>query len=250
MRASPSSCAPKFSQEASRYHYEVPDYDLYPDPYNRTRILLDWVGKDKRVLELGCSTGYMSKYMAEKQNCSVVGVELDPIAAKNAEKYCSEVLVRDLNRDDPFKEIKKQSFDVVLMGDVLEHLVDSQSLLIQVKELLNGDAKIVVCLPNVLHWITRINLLMGRFDYEDAGTLDHTHLRFFTAKSSRQLIESAGYQITKFYPAFGGSLSGYARPIWQKLADWLPGLFAFQFLFEARPLQAPERGANGSLNKP
>lgn len=228
---------PQFSGSSRRYHYEVPDYDVHPDAYSRTRKLLTWVGTNKRVLELGCSTGYMSKYMAQKQNCSVIGIEMDPAAAKQAEKYCREVYVRDLNQRGPLDGLEKNSFDVVLMGDVLEHLVDSRGLLTQVLELLAADGKVVICLPNVLHWLTRIKMLAGRFDYESAGTLDHTHLRFFTEKSARRLIESAGYRITGFFPAFGGRMSGHARPLWQFLANNLPGLFAFQLLFEAVPVQ-------------
>jgi 2-polyprenyl-3-methyl-5-hydroxy-6-metoxy-1,4-benzoquinol methylase len=229
---------PQFSGASSRYHYEVPDYDIYPDAYSRTRKLLNWVGSDKRVLELGCSTGYMSRYMAEKQNCSVVGIEMDPAAAQQAEEYCQEVHVRNLNQSGPLDGLRKHSFDVVLMGDVLEHLVDAQGLLTEVRELLTENGKVVICLPNVLHWLTRIKLLAGRFDYESAGTLDHTHLRFFTERSARRLIESAGYRITSFFPAFGGRMAGHARPLWQFLANILPGLFAFQLLYEAVPLQS------------
>jgi SAM-dependent methyltransferase len=247
-----------FSDSSLRYRYDVPDYDLQPDAYSRTRILLSWVGKSKRVLELGCSTGYMSKYMVEKQDCSVVGIELDPAAADCARSFCREIFVRDLNESHRFAGIVKHSFDVVLMGDVLEHLVDPLGLLIQIRELLDANAKIVICLPNVLHWLTRIKMLLGRFDYEAAGTLDHTHLRFFTEKSSRELIAAAGFQVTRFYPAFGGRLAGHARPMWQTLANWFPGLFAFQLLYEAIPLPphsatadtAVQDSANSVLDTP
>jgi hypothetical protein len=75
---------------------------------------------------------------------------------------------------------------------------------------------------------------MGQFDYQPWGTFDHTHLRFFTLKTARELIESVGYRIIRFHPAFGGRMSGHARPMWQVLARTIPGLFAYQFLFEAR----------------
>jgi methionine biosynthesis protein MetW len=224
----------ELSTKSSRYHYVVPDFDTNPDAYNRTWILLDWIGTGKRVLELGCSTGFMSHYMAEKRGCLVTGVEVDSDAAQQAARFCKQILTRDLNRQDWSADLDKNSFDVVLMGDVLEHLVNPAKLLAQIRELLDTNASIVVCLPNVLHWITRLKLLVGRFDYEAGGTLDHTHLRFYTVKTARQLIESAGFRITRFHPAFGGRLAGHARPLWQKLAQLFPGLFAFQLLYEAR----------------
>jgi 2-polyprenyl-3-methyl-5-hydroxy-6-metoxy-1,4-benzoquinol methylase len=226
---------PRLSTDSGRYHYLIPDYETHPDPYSRTWILLDWVGTGKRVLELGCSTGCMSQYMTQKRNCSVTGVEVDCAAAEQAAKFCGEVLVRNLDRPDWISGLRESKFDVVLMGDVLEHLVAPRELLVQTRELLDAEATAVICLPNVVHWITRLKILFGRFDYESAGTLDHTHLRFYTVKTARELIESAGYRITRFHPAFGGRLSGYARPIWQWLARWFPGIFAIQLLYEAKP---------------
>jgi 2-polyprenyl-3-methyl-5-hydroxy-6-metoxy-1,4-benzoquinol methylase len=247
------SIASQFSEDSSRYHYEVPDWQLHPDPKNRTWVLLNWVGRDKRVLELGCSTGYMSKYMVQNQNCSVIGIELDRAAAQQAAKFCREVHVRNLNNADRFAGLDQQSFDVVLMGDVLEHLTDPRGVLIQIRKFLDHNARIVVCLPNVLHWLTRIKILLGHFDYEPSGTLDYTHLRFFTVKTSRELIEGAGYRVTKFRPAFGGRFCGRAQAVWQSLADWFPGLFAFQLLYEAEPLEVnarPEASDQGELAEP
>ena len=223
-----------FSRESSRYEYVIPDYEQHPDVYSRTCILLEWVGAGKRVLELGCSTGFMSKYLTQKRGCSVVGIEIDPAAAAQAEKSCREVLVRDLGARDWISGLPKKAFDVVLIGDVLEHLADPAALLFQIRSLLDSNAILVISLPNIVHWITRLKILFGHFDYELGGTLDHTHLRFYTPKTAREMIESAGYRITKFHPAFGGRLSGHARPVWQWLAHRLPGLFAFQLLFEAK----------------
>jgi 2-polyprenyl-3-methyl-5-hydroxy-6-metoxy-1,4-benzoquinol methylase len=227
----------KFSRESSRYEYDIPDYERHPDPYDRTWVLVDWIGAGKSVLELGCSTGFMSRYLTQQRGCSVVGIEVDESAAVQAGKFCHHVLVRDLNRPDWMTGLGEREFDVVLMADVLEHLADPSTLLAQLRPLLNKNASIVICLPNVVHWITRLKVLFGHFDYAACGTLDHTHLRFYTPESAREMIESAGYQITRFHPAFGGRLSGYARPIWQMLANLFPGLFAIQILFEAKVLE-------------
>jgi 2-polyprenyl-3-methyl-5-hydroxy-6-metoxy-1,4-benzoquinol methylase len=230
-RPHPSS---EFSTESSRYHDVVPDFETQPDSNNRTWILLDWAGTGKRVLELGCSTGYMSQYMAEKRNCSVTGIEVDESAAQRAARFCQQIFVRDLNDPEWMTDLPRNSFDVVMMGDVLEHLIDPLKLLVQIRDLLDTNASIIVCLPNVLHWVTRLKLLVGRFDYEASGTLDHTHLRFYTVKTARRLIEDGGYRIVRFGTAIGGRFSGHASPVWQRLANLFPGIFAFQLLFEAR----------------
>jgi 2-polyprenyl-3-methyl-5-hydroxy-6-metoxy-1,4-benzoquinol methylase len=221
------------SRGSSHYDFVIPDYEKHPDVYSRTWILLEWVGSGKRVLELGCSTGFMSQYMAQKRGCSVLGVEIDADAAEEARKFCREVLVRDLSRPDWIAGIPNGAFDVVLVGDVLEHMADPVGLLLQIRPLLDSNGSLVISLPNVVHWLTRLKILFGHFDYEPGGTLDHTHLRFYTPTTARKMIESSGYTIRKYHPAFGGRLSGHARPVWQRLANWFPGLFAFQVLFEA-----------------
>src|ERR1700745_3626968 len=136
----------RLPRESSRYEYVIPDYERNADVYSRNWILLDWIGTHKRVLELGCSTGFFSRYLRDKRACSVVGVEVDAEAAAQAQKFCSEVLSRDLNSPEWIAGLPEQSFDVILMGDVLEHLIDPQAVLEQIQPLLAPKASIVVSL--------------------------------------------------------------------------------------------------------
>ena len=209
------------------------------DRYDRAWLLLKWAGTGKRILEVGCSTGYMSRLLVQ-QNCCVTGVEVDPEAAERARAHCKEVFIRDLNTSDWITGIPEQAFDVILLGDVLEHLIDPVAVLAQTRRLLDTDGSAVISVPNVVHWFTRLKVLLGQFDYAPAGTLDHTHLRFFTVKTAREMIDAAGFQIAGFHPAIGGRLSGRIRPVWQSLARIMPGLFAYQLLFEAKKLRDPE----------
>jgi 2-polyprenyl-3-methyl-5-hydroxy-6-metoxy-1,4-benzoquinol methylase len=236
MRSNQTTSVQRLCRESSRYEYVIPDYEQHPDVYSRNWILLEWVGSHKRVLELGCSTGFFSKYLRQKRACSVVGVEVDPLAAAQARKFCNEVLLCDLNSPEWIAGLPMEAFDVVLMGDVLEHLIEPQAVLEQIQPMLAPNASIIISLPNVVYWGTRLKILFGRFEYESFGILDHTHLRFYTPKTARKMIESAGYEIRRFHPVFGGPLSGYARPVWQRLANWFPGVFAGQLLFEAKML--------------
>jgi 2-polyprenyl-3-methyl-5-hydroxy-6-metoxy-1,4-benzoquinol methylase len=220
----------RHSSASARYenHRAMPQ-----DAYDRNRILLDWVGEGKRVLDIGCSTGYMSRDLVQR-GCLVTGIEVDPAAAERARVHCGAVHVLDLNVPDWTANFSENWFEVVLLGDVLEHLVDPGAALLLLKKLLVPDGTLVISLPNVVHWTTRLKFMMGQFDYESAGALDHTHLRFFTPKTARDLIGAAGYRITRFHPAIGGRMSGHARSLWQALASSMPGLFAYQLLFEVK----------------
>ncbi len=227
--APPKQHSCEYSIESSRYAPQ----DARLDKYSRNRILIEWVGTGKRVLEVGCSTGYMSQLMKER-NCAVTGVEMDADAARCAANYCEEVHVLDLNSPEWITRFSENRFEVALLGDVLEHLVDPARVLSQIREVLVPDGSLVISMPNVVHWETRAKVLLGQFDYQSCGTLDHTHLRFFTLKTARELIESAGCRIVRFHPAVGGRMTGHLRGTWQTLAGILPGLLAYQFLFEAK----------------
>jgi 2-polyprenyl-3-methyl-5-hydroxy-6-metoxy-1,4-benzoquinol methylase len=209
-------------------HWAVPQ-----DPLDRSGTLLEWVGAGKRVLDVGCSTGYISRALVER-GCCVTGIEVDPLAAEQARAYCEAVHVLDLNSPDWVANLPEREFDVVLLADVLEHLIDPGRVLCQVRSLLHTNGSLVISLPNVVHWNTRLRFLMGQFEYQAVGTLDHTHLRFFTKKTARELIESSGYRVVRFHPAVGGGRLGRARLLWQWLGYLLPGLFAYQLLFEVK----------------
>ena len=225
--------------ELSSARYEVP---FAPDRFNRTRLLLQWVGENKDVLELGCSTGFISRLLSE-QGCRITGVENDRAAAARAAAFCTRVVQTDLDHPDWIGGLSAStSFDVILLGDVLEHLTAPDRVLCQLRPLLKQDGYLVISLPNVVHWITRVKIVSGHFNYQPIGTLDVTHLRFFTCRTARQLIEETGYRVLDFHPAIGGRMSGHFRPAWQFLARLMPSLFAYQLLFRAAPLPVAHSG--------
>lgn len=205
------------------------------DRYDRSRLILEFVGPNRRVLELGCSTGFFSQWLRE-MGCSVTGVEVDPVAAKRASAICNRVIIADLD-DRSWDSQIEERFEVVLMGDVLEHLLHPEDLLRSVARMLTPNGFVVVSLPNVVHWTVRLKILLGRFDYQPVGLLDATHLRFFSLRSARALLEDSGYEVLAFHPVIGGRLSTCFRAGWQMVARLVPNLFGYQFLFRARPLR-------------
>lgn len=190
------------------------------------------VGKSKKVLEVGCATGYISKRLVEN-DCEVYGIELDPEAAKIAKKYCKKVFVGDA---ETLKLDEK--FDVILILDVLEHLKNPGRLLLKLKEYLNQDGYFVLSIPNIANWKIRLKLLIGKFDYEDDGILDKNHLRFFTLKSAKRMVENAGLEIFKLDIVPSAPLPFEMNPSLHKLkyeiCKLLNSLFSFQFLISAK----------------
>lgn len=210
----------------SALRYNVPHEAVLGDKFGRNRVLVDLAAEGRRVLELGCSTGFISRHLTER-GCSVTGVEVSAEAAEHARPWCEKVIVHDLSQSG-WSEQTGGCFDTVLCGDVLEHLASPERTLKEIGGLLAPGGRVIISLPNIAHIRVRAKLLLGRFDYEPAGILDVTHLRFFTFKTARELIESAGFRITWSSPIVGGG------PLTRPVRMLFAGLFAWQMIFVAK----------------
>lgn len=180
---------PSLAESATRYEQAI---DLASDSTHARVVRL--VGSNKKVLELGCSTGFMSRVLRER-GCRVVAVEEDAGAAERARPFCARVIVGDVERLDLGRALGKTRFDVILAADVLEHLKDPLRLLRGLKRFLADEGWVVASLPNVAHGSVRLALLGGEFRYNPTGLLDHTHLHFYTRDSLQKLFDDAGYLI-------------------------------------------------------
>lgn len=148
-----------------------------------------------QVLELGCSTGEMSKLMKQHSQAQVFGVEKDPQSAWQAQRHCDYVFTEDLDEAESLDALQFEKFDVITLVDVLEHLRHPEALLERLKPLMMEQSTILLSVPNVAHASVRLELLTGDFRYEDAGILDNTHLKFFTLQSLKSMLTRCGFVI-------------------------------------------------------
>ena len=158
-------------------------------------LVVELVGYDKHVLDVGCSTGYIAEVLV-KRGCRVTGIEIDPKAARRAEDHCERVIVGDVESLNLGEELDEDAFDVIIFGDVLEHLKDPLQALRRLKSSLGPGGYVVASIPNIAHGSVRLALMQGKFQYNSVGLLDSTHLRFFTRESLEQLFKDAGFLIT------------------------------------------------------
>jgi len=200
-------------------------FDL--SPYGAHMKIISYVSKNKKVLDVGCATGYLAKQM-KKNGCHIVGIEIDEEAAKIARNFCDEVIVCDV---EEIKELNYPNgfFDVTVYADILEHIKRPDLLLTKFKKYLAPNGYVVASIPNVARFSTRIGLLFGKFKYEDAGIIDITHLRFFTLKTAKQLFKTTLYKIEKI--DYTGHFTDRL-----KFTKILPTWFACQFIIIARPI--------------
>lgn len=241
---------PSLSGRARDPSSPLSPYYLRQDPRGAHMRLLALIPPAIDVLDVGCASGYLARLLIER-NCRVVGVEIDPDAARRARAYCQEVYELSAETLDRLPA-DCGPFQVILFGDVLEHLAHPDKALSAARRLLQPDGTVVLSVPNIAHFSIRLHLLMGRFNYTAAGLLDRTHLHFFTRQSIAELARSCGFRVvardvTQGSPLiYGGHLLrklGLERGELTHTIDawdlWLsrrmPGLFGFQHLLVLRP---------------
>ena len=165
-----------------------------------------------RILEIGCACGATLREIAmHNPTAKLYGVELNENAAAIAAPFAQilSMNVEDLNPADI-----AEHFDYIIMGDVIEHLLDPWTAIRNIRELLVPGGSIVASIPNVAHISNLYNVLCGRWTYEDMGLLDRTHFRFFTKYEIIKMIEDAGLVINEIHSR--------KQPInvqWQALRD-------------------------------
>jgi GT2 family glycosyltransferase len=199
------------------------------------------------VLEVGPATGYITKVLKDR-GCTVTGIEIDPAAAREAGRFADHMIVGDIEQLDLDGVLGGQRFDVVMFGDVLEHLIDPVAVLREIRSLLKEGGSVVASIPNVAHSSVRLALLTGRFDYTPQGLLDRTHLRFFTGQSIDEMFAEAGFTIGEWRRSTAdpfGTEVGLAEteypPQLVESVRGLPEADTYQFIVRAEPAPTGQR---------
>jgi 2-polyprenyl-3-methyl-5-hydroxy-6-metoxy-1,4-benzoquinol methylase len=180
---------------STRHVYE---YTVDPGSNTASAFVARLVGSSKRVLEIGCGPGSITKVLAQQGQCQVTGIELDPAAIEKATPFCDTIIQGDLNDTEwPHLVDNMPLFDVVVAADVLEHLYNPWTTLKQMVPLIKPNGCLVISLPHVGHAVVASCLMTGDFEYRDWGLLDRTHIRFFGLKNIEELFAQADLKIVE-----------------------------------------------------
>lgn len=136
-------------------------------------------GPGRRVLDLGCRDGALTRAYADGNE--VIGVDADKEALAEAQKLGIDTRWADLDEPLPFEG---ESFDVVVAGELLEHLRDPRRLVAEARRVLRPGGKFVASVPNAYRLKNRMRFLAGRKPEDDP-----THLQMFSANDVRALLD-------------------------------------------------------------
>ena len=168
------------------------DFQLDLSDNSSTGIILKKIKQGSRVLEFGCATGRMTKYMQEALDCRVSIVELDADAYEIASAYADDGVCGNIMDMEWCKKYSDVRFDFIIFADVLEHLSDPDTVIREAAKLLSPDGIIVFSIPNITHGDIILKQFSDRFDYTDVGLLDNTHIHFWGLENIRPFAEQNG----------------------------------------------------------
>ena len=168
----------------------------------RKDLIGNITGTGLTILDLGCATGVNGQFLLENNIAKTVyGVDYDEDMAEIAKNNNSEVFIGNLN-DDEFTNhilLNINSLDVIICGDILEHLYNPSKVLKQLTTKLKKDGKVIISLPNIQHWELFIQIyLKGSWPKNERGIFDKTHLRWFTRKDTYALANDSGLKVEKY----------------------------------------------------
>lgn len=144
-----------------------------------------------RVLDIACGNGTFGEWFTKKLNAEMYGLDISPVAIDMCrEKGYKQVALTDLDRDNfPFDD---NSFDLVILSAVLEHVMSPEQVLRQAWQKLRPGGFVVVLTPNVSWIVNRLLFLLGRWDHRLMGGT-RGHISYMNKRQLQQAMTSAGF---------------------------------------------------------
>ena len=176
------------------------------------------IGTGQRVLDLGCRDGVITKYFCEGNE--VVGVDIDSVILLAAQKNLG---ISTLNFDIQSEQwpIVAQSFDVVVAGELLEHVYFPGEILHKINELLKPGGRCIGSVPNAFALKNRVKYLFGI--KHGTPLADPMHINQFSRAELQELLKG-NFTKHKLFP-LGKKYLG--------LATYLPGWLGHSLAFMA-----------------
>ncbi len=146
-------------------------------------------GEGLKVLEIGCGNGATLLELKRTGKASeIFGIEINEGSIKDLKGKLNGLHVGNIEEID--LDYPEGYFDIIIMGDVLEHLLDPWSVLKKIKKYINQKGRIVASVPNIREFgVMKSVFFKGDFKYSDSGILDKTHLRFFCKENIIEMFE-------------------------------------------------------------
>lgn len=153
---------------------------------NKLNLLQNILPTKGNLLDIGCGTGdFLFEAKSKEWNCT--GVEPNPKAKELA-------LAKNINLIDDTKSIKNDSFDIITMWHVLEHIPDLEKQIRELHRLLKPNGTLILALPNYKSYDAQYyKKYWAAYDVP-------RHLWHFSQNSIQPLFSPFGFKLVEKYP--------------------------------------------------
>lgn len=161
-------------------------------------VNINYTGKS--ILDVGCYRGANAQYLKSfYSGVKYVGLEYDLDAVNNKVVEADKIYQVDLDFFD--ERILGQKFDVIILGDVIEHLKYPEVLLKKLANVATEECVFLISIPNIQYYQAILLIILGRFPRRERGIFDKTHLRWFTKFEFINMV-SPSFSVIKFKRKF------------------------------------------------
>jgi SAM-dependent methyltransferase len=173
--------------------YKAPKYPRY-DLFMK---LICHESKKSKILDIGCGIGDVLHKLRESGYENLVGYDFSELAAVFARKRGFEVIVGDISDVDSLSSLGND-YDLIIMGDILEHIFAPRRTLLNVRKLLKTNGKLLLSVPNAGWFMNGILLSFFPKYMSLSNSIGvWTHVNQYTFWLIERQLESCGFFIEK-----------------------------------------------------
>jgi 2-polyprenyl-3-methyl-5-hydroxy-6-metoxy-1,4-benzoquinol methylase len=154
----------------------------------------------RRIIDIGCGNGALCRELSSRGH-EVVGCEPSADAVRIAQNSAPELAFHQLGVDDHPDAIGKESFDVAVATEVIEHLLRPRNLPRFANEVLRPGGHLVISTPYHGYLKNVVLALANKWDAHLNPFWEGGHIRFWSRKTLSQLLNESGFQVVRFMGA-------------------------------------------------
>ncbi len=158
-------------------------------------LVAGFVPPGARVLDLGCGSGALMRYLADAKGCTGTGVEIDPALCTQAIRIGVPVVQLDV--DNGLDSFADKSYDVVVLSRTIQTILRPAHVL---SDMARIGKSCIVSVPNFGLWRNRLRMLTGHVPMSKDlpyRWYESPNLRFTTLVDLERLFATIGLRVTE-----------------------------------------------------
>lgn|GEM_PF-2081840 len=174
--------------------------DVWKHLWSGGHLMFSEIPRHSRVLDLGCAMGQHGEYLIQEKDCEVYGIDIVDKVIEAAKSKGIKAILHDLNELLPYED---KEFDIVLAGDIFEHVYNVEQLASECLRILKINGKLIANIPNYNSWANRILTLCGRMHTYVTGGDDKmfsVHIQQFNYARIQYLFSKVGFSDIRIKP--------------------------------------------------